>query len=264
MAHEVPEQQRGTGHDDLQYDRIGEDYERSKELPLTRYVERPGVLGLLRDVRGKSVLDLACGTGVYSRHARRLGARRVLGVDISPKMIEVARTHEEQDRLGVLYAVGDAAELPPLGAFDLVLAIYLFNYADSPATLERMARACADNLCEGGELRAFMARPGFDFSRPVPQAYGFSFEQEETLEHGSRVRVSASGERPFSFSAYLPDADVMEEAFTAAGFEDFSWASLEPSVDGVLEYGPGFWDEFTANPTWTVFRARKAGPGAGS
>ncbi|MFH9349700.1 class I SAM-dependent methyltransferase [Kitasatospora sp. NPDC017646] len=70
-----------------QYDRIGEAFEGFKALPLVRYGEVPSVLALVGDGRGKTVLDLACGTGFYSRKLRRRGAAEVLGIDISSEMI---------------------------------------------------------------------------------------------------------------------------------------------------------------------------------
>ncbi|MBF6047662.1 methyltransferase domain-containing protein [Streptomyces sp. NRRL B-1677] len=249
-------------HDDLQYDRIGEDYELSKLLPLTMYVERPSVLGLLADVRGKSVLDLACGTGVYTRHARRLGAERVLGVDISPKMIEACRAAEERARLGVEYAVGDASALPRLGEFDVLLAAYLFNYAASPEALEGMARNCARNLRPGGALRAFVAHPDFDFGHPLPERYGFSFEREPDPAHDGRIRVTAHTDPRVSFCAYLPSGRAFEEAFAAAGFRDCAWEPVRLSVEGELEHGPAYWDDFRANPPWAVFRCVKRTEGS--
>ena len=48
-----------------QYDKIGEAFEGFKSLPLTQYAEVPGFLAMVGDVRGKSVLDLASGTGFY-------------------------------------------------------------------------------------------------------------------------------------------------------------------------------------------------------
>ncbi|MFC9273524.1 hypothetical protein ACFTXJ_37795 [Streptomyces zhihengii] len=47
------------------YDDIGEALEGFKGLPLARYVEVPGILALVGEVRGRSVLDLACGNGFY-------------------------------------------------------------------------------------------------------------------------------------------------------------------------------------------------------
>lgn len=43
------------------------------------------------DCRGKSVLDIGCGTGILSLAAAKLGSPRVVGVDIDPKAVETAR-----------------------------------------------------------------------------------------------------------------------------------------------------------------------------
>jgi 2-polyprenyl-3-methyl-5-hydroxy-6-metoxy-1,4-benzoquinol methylase len=46
----------------------------------------------LRDVlRGKSVLDIGCGSGIYCAEAARLGANRVVGLDVSSGMVDLAR-----------------------------------------------------------------------------------------------------------------------------------------------------------------------------
>nr|WP_311775868.1 class I SAM-dependent methyltransferase [Streptomyces lateritius] len=74
-----------------QYDEIGEAYEGFKSLPLERFAVVPGFLALVGDVRGRSILDLASGTGFYSREFRRRGAADVLGIDISSEMVSVAR-----------------------------------------------------------------------------------------------------------------------------------------------------------------------------
>ena len=53
---------------------------------------------LIGDVAGKSVVDLACGEGFYTRRIRQAGAKRVLGVDLSEGMIELARKQERPNR----------------------------------------------------------------------------------------------------------------------------------------------------------------------
>ncbi|MFF0622615.1 class I SAM-dependent methyltransferase [Streptomyces sp. NPDC004296] len=127
-----------------QYDEIGEAFEGFKSLPLAHYAEVPGFLAMVGDVRGKSVLDLASGTGFYSREFRRRGATEVLGVDISGEMVSAARELEEREPLGVRYEVGDVAELRPLGRrFDVATAVQLLNYADAALprlTIDRSAR----------------------------------------------------------------------------------------------------------------------------
>ena len=54
-----------------------------------RHCQDPVIFRALGDVRGKSLLDLACGDGFYTRRFRaECGADPVVGVDLSPKQIE--------------------------------------------------------------------------------------------------------------------------------------------------------------------------------
>ncbi|MFI0780971.1 class I SAM-dependent methyltransferase [Streptomyces sp. NPDC021212] len=241
-----------------QYDCIGETYEKSKQLPLARFVERPSVSRLLGDIQGRNVLDLACGSGFYTRLARRMGASRVTGVDVSAEMVGVAERIEEQEPLGIGYRVGDAMALPSLGAFDTVMAIYLLNYADSQEAMQAMARTAAANLRPGGTFLSFNARPDLDLDGASLSRYGFSFDRAEPLRTGTRIRVSVATVPPFDFHACLQHASVYEEAFTAAGFEDFVWTPTELSFDGILEFGTPYWQSYFDNPPWVSFRCRRS------
>lgn len=95
------------------YDDIGEAFEGFKGLPLARYVEVPGFLALVGEVRGRSVLDLACGTGFYSREFKRRGASDVLGVDISGVMVAAARAREDEEPLGSATRRATSPNRPP-------------------------------------------------------------------------------------------------------------------------------------------------------
>ncbi|MFI0982802.1 class I SAM-dependent methyltransferase [Streptomyces sp. NPDC021093] len=221
-------------------------------------MERPSVSRLLGDLQGRNVLDLACGSGFYTRLARRLGAARVTGVDISAEMVDVAEKIEEQEPLGIGYRVGDAATLPSLGAFDTVMAIYLLNYADSPEAMRAMAGAAAANLRPGGTFLSFNARPDLDLDSADLSRYGFSFDRGEPLRTGTRIRVSVGTVPPFDFQACLQHASVYEEAFAEAGFEDFEWTPTELSLDGILEFGTPYWQGYFDNPPWISFRCRRS------
>lgn len=54
--------------------------------------ERPERLLMLPDIRGKKVLDLGCGYGEDCLTYSEMGAKSVKGIDISKKMLEVAKT----------------------------------------------------------------------------------------------------------------------------------------------------------------------------
>ena len=65
------------------------------------------LLDLVPDPRGLRVLDLACGQGRLTRQLARRGAY-VVGLDISARLLELAREAEKVDPLGITYVEADA------------------------------------------------------------------------------------------------------------------------------------------------------------
>src|SRR5262245_37176102 len=118
-----------------QYDEIARTYDRMiGELPVRQLIEYT-YRRLIGDVSGKSVLDLACGNGFYTRIFKEQGASRVLGVDLSAELIALARGHEAAQPLGVEYRVGDGSVLGKLGDFDIVTTAFLLNFAPTREAL---------------------------------------------------------------------------------------------------------------------------------
>jgi len=116
---------------------------------LDRYIR--GSVGL-EFFRGKSVLDLGCGEGVYSAWiADRGGAARVLGVELTGHRIR----WDYQDSLRNLrFEVGNLLEREPTGEkFDVVffnLVLHHVRFA-----LPRVAEIVAGSLKPGGAFLAF-------------------------------------------------------------------------------------------------------------
>ncbi|MEU9080374.1 class I SAM-dependent methyltransferase [Kitasatospora sp. NPDC048538] len=242
-----------------QYDGIGEAFEGFKALPLTRFGEVPSFLGLVGDVSGRSVLDLACGTGFYSREFKRRGATDVFGVDISGEMIAAARAIEQREPLGVRYEVGDVAELRPLDErFDIALAVQCLNYAEDVAAMERMCRNIHRSLVPGGEFFVFAQKPDYGFDCPSLEDYGFRCERlDEEAETGPRVRVTALLEpQPISIVGTAPRREVYESSLRAAGFTELEWVPLQISEAGIREYGKDFWADLFAYPPLEMLRCR--------
>ncbi|MFE1273072.1 class I SAM-dependent methyltransferase [Streptomyces sp. NPDC058758] len=242
-----------------QYDGIGEVFEGFKALPLARYGEVPSVLELVGDVTGRSVLDLACGTGFYSRELRRRGAADVLGVDISPEMIAAARAIEARDPLGVRYEVGDVAELrAPDQPFDLALGVQCLNYAGSIAEMERMCANVHAGLVPGGRFYVLAQKPDYAFDCASLETYGFRCEPTgEEIETGPRVRVTALLDpHPISIVGAAPRREVYEDALAKAGFRDVEWLPLRISAAGHEAYGEEFWADLLAHPPLELLRCR--------
>ncbi|MGV9891160.1 class I SAM-dependent methyltransferase [Streptomyces sp. NPDC003395] len=242
-----------------QYDEIGEAFEGFKSLPLMRYGEVPSFLGLVGDVHGRSILDLACGTGFYSREFKRRGAGDVLGVDISAEMIAAARKNEEREPLGVRYEIGDVAELrTPERRYDIALGVQCLNYAEDIATMERMCRNIHRSLVEGGQFFVLAQKPDYGFDNPHLERYGFRCEPTgEEVETGPRERITALLDpEPISIVTNAPRREVYEKCLRAAGFQDLEWVPLHISDAGVEEFGEDFWQDLLANPPLEMLRCR--------
>jgi 2-polyprenyl-3-methyl-5-hydroxy-6-metoxy-1,4-benzoquinol methylase len=139
------------------YDKFAKQYKASKrlpfrELPFREYIEWYSYNKLLGDVSQKSVLDLACGEGYYTRRIKRKGAGTVVGVDISEKMIRLAKQQEQNHPLEIDYLLGDVMALANIGKFDLVVASYLLNYAQTKEQLLKMFQTIAANLKSGNRF----------------------------------------------------------------------------------------------------------------
>lgn len=81
-------------------------------------------------LQGKSVLDLGCGYGWHCRFSAEQGAVRVLGIDLSEKMIEEAK--KRNMRNGVEYRVCGIEEYEyPKNAWDCVVSNLALHYIEN-------------------------------------------------------------------------------------------------------------------------------------
>ena len=134
------------------YDSIAEGYAAIGDNSIIRkYIITPTFLSILGDVEGLSAIDLACGDGICARELKRLGASRVVGVDISEKMIKLAR-QKEKSPLGIEYMVHDVRDLPTIGAFDIATAAFLLHYSRTKAQIGKMCEAISRNLKPEGRF----------------------------------------------------------------------------------------------------------------
>ncbi|MFE2755716.1 class I SAM-dependent methyltransferase [Actinosynnema sp. NPDC059335] len=241
-----------AGSDD-QYDALGEVYERTKHIP-TGLAERATLLTALPDLRGRSVLDVACGTGFYPREFRRLGADPVVGVDSAGEMVAYAREVERRAPLGIAYHRHDATALPVLGVFDVVTAVWLLGYAEDEAALDLMVGNLRANLAPGGTLAVLVPNPYADWD--VLADYGrYGYEVVRSGPPGARqpVVVRVHGDPPFEFDSFYWPGGVIEGALARAGLRDVTRHATAVPEDG---RGEAFWGPLRRSPSFAVFTAR--------
>ncbi|XXY51354.1 class I SAM-dependent methyltransferase [Sorangium sp. So ce269] len=230
-----------------QYDALADIYSLANDLPYRSHVERYTYWELLGSVDGKSVLDVACGDGMYCRLLAQRGAR-VVGVDVSEAMIRAARRIEGQAPLGIDYRVCDASRLDALGAFDLVTAMYLLHYAPTRDDVRRMCQGLHANLKPGGRLLTFVLNPDFDPRRSNATKYGFTMHMPEGHKEGAPVSADLHVDPPFSIHCYYWSRATYEQALEEAGFKRILWTMPACSPEGEAKYGKAFWRDHLENP----------------
>jgi len=150
-------------------------------------------------LQGLLVLDLGCGTGALARELRKLGAREVLGVDLSERMLAEARTRTPDAQI-VFQRADLETFAPEPDSFDLVVSSLALHYIiDFPALARRVAAAL---------------RPGGRFV--------FSVEHPIFTAHGSGAWVTG------------PDGEKLHwpvDRYRDEGKRKTSWI-----VDGVEKY----------------------------
>lgn len=105
-------------------------------LPVARHVVE------LAEVRpGRTVVDLACGTGNAALLAAAGGAQ-VTGLDSAPRLIEVARGRAAEGGVPATFVLGDLQALPfEDGAYDIALSVFGLIFAPDPqAALAELVR----------------------------------------------------------------------------------------------------------------------------
>jgi ubiquinone/menaquinone biosynthesis C-methylase UbiE len=120
-----------------------------------------------------AVLDAGCGTGSNLLEAARLfgPCRLLVGVDLSPQMVAVARSKAQAAGVPAFFLVGDAERLPlPPESFDLIICSGVYHwFEDRPGAIRQFGRL----LKPGGQLAlTCVAAPGFqEWMAVVRQAY---------------------------------------------------------------------------------------------
>jgi SAM-dependent methyltransferase len=234
-----------------EYDRIAPDYQESKLLPFRLHVEEYTTFKLLPDLTGRSVVDLACGDGIYTRKLMRRGATRVVGVDISAKMIALARRAEATAPIGVEYVLADVATVDIDQRFDIAFCSYLFNYAHSRAELRALIESVAHLLRPGGLVvgcNDYPDNPPSHYDRYQP--YGFvKIGAAQPVEGGIiTYRFFNPDGTVFELDNYYLPTDAYRAEFAEAGFAAFDWVMPEASPESRATFAPGYWDAYLESP----------------
>lgn len=108
-------------------------------------------------LQGKSFLDLGCGYGWHCKFAKEQGASRILGIDLSRKMIEEARKRNSSDK--IIYRVCGITEYEyPENEWDCIVSNLVLHYIED---LEFIFQRVFRTLKPGGVFLFNIEHPVF-------------------------------------------------------------------------------------------------------
>ncbi len=184
---------------------------RGRELNANTMLEQPAMKGLLPSLSSQTVLDLGCGCGHNCIEFVNSGAIKVVGIDISEKMLSVARKECAHEKIQYInMSMTDISTLSE--SFDLVYSSLAFHYVED---FELLCRDIYGLLNENGVLL---------------------FSQEHPL-----ITATVDGK-----GHYNKDENGRKVSYTFSNYNEPGVRKVHWYVDGVTKYHRTFSDTVNA------------------
>lgn len=148
----------------------------------------------LGDINDKIIVDLGCGTGIFSIGAALLGAKKITGIDVDKESVHIARKFAEQNNLEIEFKIKNVKDVeikcntvlmnPPFGAqksnqkadrefiekgFEIAEIIYSLHLTKTIPFLEKMISSLDGTITHQKEY-------------PFPIRWQFEFHKKEVIE----------------------------------------------------------------------------------
>ncbi len=193
---------------------------------------------MLPDFLGKRVLDLGCGFGWHCRYAVENGAIQVVGVDLSEKMLQVAREKTSSPLISYVRMPVEEYGYPE-AAFDVVISSLVFHYVES---FEEICRKISRCLVDGGDFV-------FSVEHPILTAQGsqqWHYDENGQALHWPVDRYFEEGLREATFlgekvTKYHHTLTTYVSSLLSNGFQIRKLVEPKPADELMNE--PGMADE---------------------
>ena len=218
-------------------------------------LEQPAMRGLLPCLAGKTVLDLGCGFGRNCADFLRRGAKRVVGVDISQKMLDVARRESYGEEIE--YINMSMTDIHALNEkFDFVYSSLAFHYIED---FHKLICDIYALLNDGGQLLFSQEHPVVTATKNSEEGGYICNERGEPVSY-KFSNYNESGLRVISWFVdgvekyHRTMGEILTE-IADAGFIIEAVCETSPDSEVVKKH-PKFKQEYI-KPNFLIVRARK-------
>jgi putative methylase len=146
------------------------------------------------DIVDKKVVDLGCGTGIFAIGAKMLGAKEVVGVDIDPAAIEVAKSNTDQMEVEVRFETKNVLQFeetcdttiqnPPFGAQKKHADVPFITkaLAISPVVYSLHLTKTEDFVTKEADLLGARITHSKKYKFSIPHTYEFHEKKEKEFD----------------------------------------------------------------------------------
>jgi len=251
------------------YNQNAENYHRHVSDPsdstFHAYYEKPAIRAELPDLTGLDVISIGCGSGVDARWLADNGAQKVVGIDISSGLLDIARKNNPD----VEFREMDMEQLDfPDESFDLAYSSLAIHYVDGWTKPLQEARRI---LRPNGQYI-------FSCGHPLDSAVGYeikdnfkyallgrkvNLDTRERTIYGDYLAADGNGVK--QVKGILADGEVvvfhrtfgkMVEQILSSGFTVEKVVEPQPT-EGMRAADPAIYEQLTRIPTFMIWVLRK-------
>ena len=196
----------------------------------------PNMSRIIGSRKGMEILDVACGQGFLS-HALASSGAHVVGVDIAPELIAIAKKHASHNEEFYVSPAHNLSAFKPLSFDTVVIVLALQNIEHIAPVFREIARV----IKKGGSFVIVLNHPAFR----IPDKSSWSFDEEKKIQYRrveeylseSRKKIDMKPGNPgkeFTLSFHRP-LQVYSKTLANAGFAISrieEWTSHKESESG--------------------------------
>lgn len=199
----------------------------------------PNLLRAMNIKTGETILDLACGSGYFTREFAKSGAK-IFACDISPELIEIAKKNSPKEIEFFDCPADNIAKIADKSVDKISIILAIQNIENLAGVLKECSRV----LKTSGKLFVVMNHPALR----IPQKSHWGFDEENKIQYrrldaymsDSKAEIEMrpgmkTGEKTFSFHRPLQVyfKALKKNGFCVSGLEE--WISHKKSQDGVRQ-----------------------------
>ena len=236
-----------------EYNKIAEQYANMiKTDALKIYLQYPGLINLLGNVKGKTILDIGCGNGFFSSMVAKKGAK-IIGFDVSKKQIQLAVENEKVMKLGMKFFCSDQFKFNYPEKFDLAFSNMVIFYAINFKELVQFFRCAFKSLKDKGKFISVIVNPEY-------KRFNELHYDRKIVRNGNKAKSEFYIDGKFDVSSGFYSfftKDEYEKAAKEAGFSKFDWKTIKIEKEGIKNKGKEFWKGYDSDPLYGIFVTEK-------